>query len=89
LQEGAGFVGVDVNVLAALDRGADDAERGSVTASGECAGVAMGKDSTLVRQKCCAVCAHRLAGGDVFPIHGMSFFKDLFLDLDERGARAH
>jgi hypothetical protein len=43
LQEGTGFIGVDVNAFALLDCGTDDAERGAVAAGGEGAGVAVGE----------------------------------------------
>ena len=59
LEEGAGLVGVDVDLVAALDGGADDAERGAVAAGGEGAGVAVGEDGAFLREERCAVGAHR------------------------------
>src|SRR5580704_556245 len=41
LKEGASFVGVDVDLLALLDGGADNAESGSIAAGGQGPGVAM------------------------------------------------
>ena len=49
LQVGAGLVGVDVDLVAALDGGADDAERGAVAAGGEGTGVAVGQDGAFLR----------------------------------------
>ncbi len=48
LQKGARLVGVDVNVLALLDGGANDTERGSVAAGGQCAGVAVSEHAALL-----------------------------------------
>ena len=61
LEEGAGFVGEDVDLVAALDGGADDAEGGAVAAGGERAGVAVGEDGALLREEVGAVGAR--AGG--------------------------
>ena len=47
LQEGTGLVGEDVDLVAALDGGADDAEGGAVAAGGEGAGVAVGEDGAF------------------------------------------
>ena len=51
LQKGPRFVGVDVNALALLDGRADDAQRGSVAAGGQRAGVAVGQHAALVGQQ--------------------------------------
>ena len=49
LQEWASLVGVDVNLLALLDGGADHAQRGAVSSGGERAGVAVSEDAALAR----------------------------------------
>ena len=69
LQVGAGLVGEDVDLVAALDGGADDSEGGAVAAGGEGSGVAVGEDGAFLREEGCAVGAHGLAGGDVFVVH--------------------
>ena len=69
LEEGAGLVGEDVDLVAALDGGADDAEGGAVAAGGESAGVAVGEDGAFRGEERCAVRAHLFAGGDVFVVH--------------------
>ena len=51
LEERTGFVGVDVDALALLDGGADDAESGAVAAGGKCAGVAVGEDAAFFRKQ--------------------------------------
>ncbi len=69
LQEGAGLVGEDVDLVAALDGGADDSEGGAVAAGGEGSGVAVGEDGAFLREEGCSVGSHGLAGGDVFVVH--------------------
>ena len=85
LEEGAGLVGEDVDLVAALDGGADDAERGAVAAGGEGAGVAVGEDGAFLREKRRAVSAHLLAGGDVFVVHAAGFGDDGGFDLGDSG----
>ena len=79
LQKRPRLVGVDVNALALFDRGADDAERGAVAASGQRAGVAVGEHAAFIRQQRAAECAHGLAGGDVFLVHGVGFGQESLL----------
>src|SRR6185437_16250706 len=69
LQVGAGLVGEDVDLVAALDGSTDDAERGAVAAGGEGSGVAVGEDGALLGEEGCSVCSHLFAGGDVFVVH--------------------
>ncbi len=73
LEEGTGLVGEDVDLVAALDGGADDAEGGAVAAGGEGSGVAVGEDGAFLREERCAVGAHLFAGGDVFVVHAAGF----------------
>ncbi len=70
MQKRPRFVGVHVNLLAALDSSANHSQRRSVAAGGQCARVAMRKDSALIRHQLRAICPHSLAGGDVFVVHG-------------------
>jgi hypothetical protein len=81
LEEGAGFVGVDVDIVAALDGGADDAEGAAVAAGGECSGIAVSEHGAGFGHEARAVRAHGAAGGDVFVIHAAGFG-------DEAGADA-
>ena len=83
LQEGAGLVGEDVDLVAALDGGADDAEGGAVAAGGEGAGVAVGEDGAFLGEERCAVGSHLLAGGDVFVVHAAGLGDDGGLDLGD------
>ena len=66
-----------MDALALLDGGADDAQRGAVSAGGEGAGVAVSEDAAFCGQKRRAVCAHGFACGDVFVVHGMGFGQNL------------
>ncbi len=86
LEVGAGLVGEDVDLVAALDGGADDAEGGAVAAGGEGAGVAVGEDGAFLREEGCAVRSHGLAGGDVLVVHLLGFLDEGGLDLGDRRA---
>ena len=83
LEEGAGLVGEDVDLVAALDGGADDAEGGAVAAGGECSGVAVGEDCAFFGKEGCAVGTHLFAGGDVFVVHAAGFGDDGGFDLGD------
>jgi len=76
LQEGAGLVGEDVDLVAVLDGGADDAEGSTVAAGGEGASVAVGEHGAFERKERCAVRAHLLAGSDVFVVHAAGLGDD-------------
>jgi hypothetical protein len=76
-----------MNLLALLDRRANDAQSGSVAAGGQCAGVAVRQDAALIGHKRRAKCAHRLAGGNVFGVHCVRFGQDFHLDLGQGRAR--
>ena len=76
MQKRPRLVRVDVDALALLDRRADDAQRGPIAAGGESAGVAVGQYAAFVGQQGAAKRAHRLAGGDVFVVHGVRFGKE-------------
>ena len=65
LQERAGLVGEDVDVLARLDGGADDAEGGAVAGGGQRAGIAVGEDGLAVGHQGRAVAADGAVDGDV------------------------
>ena len=85
LEEGAGLVGEDVDLVAALDGGADDAEGGAVAAGGEGSGVAVGEDGAFLGEEGCAVRSHLFAGGDVFVVHLAGFGDDGGLDFGDGG----
>ena len=85
LKEGAGLVGEDVDLVAALDGGTDDAEGRAVAAGGEGAGVAMGEDGAFFGKEGCAVGAHLLAGGDVFVVHAPGLGDDGGFDIGNGG----
>ncbi len=86
LQVGAGLVGVDVDLVAALDCGADDSEGCAVAAGGEGSRVAVGEDGAFLREEGCAVRSHGFAGGDVFVVHLLGFGDEGCLDVGDRGA---
>ena len=86
LEVGAGLVGEDVDLVAALDGGADDSEGGSVAAGGEGSGVAVGEDGALLGEERCAVGSHGLAGGDVFVVHPPGFGDEGGFDLGDGGS---
>ena len=73
MQERPRFIGVDVNALALLDGGADDAESSPVTASGQSARIAVGQHAAFFGQQGSAVSAHGFARGDVFLVHCVGF----------------
>ena len=81
LQKRPRLIGINVNVFALLDRRADDAQRGSVTASRQSAGVAVGQHAAFFRQKRRAKFAHGLARGNVFLVHRVRFGQQFLLDL--------
>ncbi len=81
LEEGAGFVGVDVERVAALDGGADDAEGAAVAAGGEGSGIAVGEHGAGFGHEAGSVRAHGAAGGDVFVVHGAGFGDEAFADF--------
>ena len=66
LQEGAGFIGEDVDGFAGFDGGADHAERGAVSGGGQRAGVAVREHGLAVGNQRRAVAADGAADGDVF-----------------------
>ena len=66
--------------MAALDRGADDAESRAIAARGERPGVAMGQHPAGLGHQRSAVAAHGAASGDVFFIHAEGFLDDRGLD---------
>jgi hypothetical protein len=70
LQKRPRFVGVYVNLLAALDSSANHSQSRSIAAGGQRPRVAMRKDSALVRHQLRAICSHGFAGGDIFVVHG-------------------
>ena len=88
LQERPGFVGVDVNLLALLDRRADHAQRRAVPGRSQRAGIAVRKHSAFARHQRCAVASHGLVGGDIFGVHALRFFDEVLLDLRD-GTNAH
>ena len=77
LVEGAGLVGEDVDLLAALDGGADDAERGAVAAGGERSGVAVGEDGAFLREQRCAEGSELAEVGDVLVVEAVGEGDDL------------
>ena len=88
MQEGPRLVGVDMDALALLDGRANNAQSGSVAAGGQRAGVAVREDSAFPRQQRAAECAHGLAGGNIFLVHGVGFGQDFFLYLDREARRS-
>jgi hypothetical protein len=85
LKEWAGLVGEDVDLVAALDGGADDAEGSAVAAGGEGAGVAVSEDGAFEWEERCAVSAHLFAGGDVLVVHAAGLGDDCGFDLGDGG----
>ena len=85
LQEGAGFVCEDVDLVAVFDGGANDAERSAVAAGGEGAGVAVREDGAFFGKECGAVGSHLFAGGDVFVVHLTSAGYNGGFDLGDGG----
>ena len=85
LEIGAGFVGEDVDLVALLHGGADDAEGGTVSAGGERAGVAVGEDGALLRKQFGPDAAEFAAVGNVFVVHLAGERDDAGLDLRYRG----
>ena len=85
LEVGAGLVGEDVEGVAALDGGADDAEGGAVAAGGEGSGVAVGEDGALPGKEVSAVGAEGLALGDVFVVEAVGEGDDGGLDCGDGG----
>jgi hypothetical protein len=83
LKIGAGFVGEDVDVVTALDGGADDAESCAVAAGGEGSGVAVGEDGALFWQEVSAVGAEGFALLDVFVVEAVGEGYDLLFDLGD------
>ena len=81
LQERPRFIGVDMDLVALLDGGADDAERRAVATGGQGAGIAVGEDAAGAGQQCCSMGTHAAAGGNVFVVHAQGF-------SDERGSDA-
>ncbi len=77
LQKGPRLIGEDVNVLALLDGRANHAQRRSVAAGGQRAGVAVGEHAAFLGHQLAAECSHGLAGGDVFVVHGVGFGENL------------
>ena len=86
MQKRTRLVGVDVNLFAALDGGADDAQRHPITAGSQRAGIAVRQNAAIIGHEFRAKRAHRLAGGDVLLVHHVRFGQEFFLDLDERRA---
>ena len=85
LEEGAGLVGEDVDLVAALDGGADDAEGGAVAAGGEGAGVAVGEDGAFLREEFGAEGSELAAVGDVLVVHLAGEGYDGGFDLGDGG----
>jgi len=85
LEEGTGLIGEDVDLVTALDGGANDAESGAVAAGSECSGVAVGQDGTFTGEQGSAVRSHLFAGGDVFVVHATCLCDDRGFDLGDRG----
>jgi hypothetical protein len=85
LKEGTGLVGEDVDFVAVLDGGTDDAESSAVTAGSKGAGVAMSEDSAFFGKQRCAVGAHLLAGSDVFVVHATGLGDDCGFNLGDGG----
>ena len=81
LQKRSSLVGVDVNLLALLDGGADHTQRGAVSGSGQRPGVAVGEDSAFGGHERGAVASHGLVGGDVFGVHALRFLDKPLLDV--------
>ena len=86
LQEGAGFVGEDLNALAALDGGADDTERGAVAGRGQGSGVAVREHAAGVGHQRCAIGPHGAIGGNVFGVDGPRLVDECLLDDGNRAA---
>ena len=70
-----------MNFLALFNGRADHAERGSVSGSGERAGIAVGEHSAGAGHERSAVAAHRLVGGNIFGVHALRFFDQILFDL--------
>jgi hypothetical protein len=72
-------------MLAALHCAADNAQRGSIAAGCQCAGIAVGKDSAFLRHQLCTVGSHGLAGSDVFVVHGLCVIQQSLAHLIQAG----
>ena len=70
-----------MNLLAALDGSADHAQRCTVAAGCQSAGIAVSEHSAFVGHQFRAVGSHGFAGGDVFVIHGESIGEQCLLNL--------
>ena len=88
LQERTRLVGVNVNLLALLNRRTDYAQRGAVPGGSQCSSVAVGQHSAFVGHQRGTVSSHGLVGGDVFGVHALGFFDEILLDLRD-GSNAH
>jgi hypothetical protein len=88
LQKRSSLVGVDVNFLALLDRGADHSQRRAISRGSESTGVAVGKDSAFGGHKRGAMASHGLIGGNVFGVHALRLFDEALLDV-RNGTNAH
>ena len=84
LQEGTSLIGIDVDFLSLLDGGADHAEGGAISASGERAGIAVGQYSATGGHEPRTVAAYGLVSSDVFGMHAPGFFDERLLDLGHR-----
>ena len=88
LQEGAGFVGEDVDVFARGHGGPHHSERGAVARGGQRSGVAMGQDAAFCGQQRSAVGSHGAVGGNVLVVDGNRLVNQSLLD-ERDGAGAY
>ena len=78
-----GFAGIDASDFFRRPGGADDAERGAVAASGQCASVAVRIDGAAIRYQRETVLGEAQVHASVFVVHGFCFGGER---LDQRGA---
>ncbi len=83
MQKRARLIGEDIDLLAALARGADHAQGSAVTGGGQRAGIAVREHRLVVRHQRRAVASDGAVDGDIFLAYQLRFLNQPLADLAE------